>query len=923
MAAHRRSRRTVPSPARHGWLGAIAAISFGVSALGCGAEVPGGATATAAVRLARGVHPLARSERDLGRLDPARRLGNLSVVFKLSPEALHDRAALIAAQLDAGSPEYHAWLTPETYAARFGAAPADIARTAAWLTGEGLEVVSTSRLGSRVRFAGRVADVEAAFQTEMRRYQVGDETHYAMAGAPAIPAELSDVVLAVYNTHDFYARPLVRLAKRGPDYDEPGVGEGLAPSDWATLYDVTPLYKTGITGTPIDGSGVTIAIVGLSPIQQSDIDAFRSTFGLPPSTVTTTLVPGSGAERSGCQGCALEATLDVEWSGGIAPKAEVNYVYNGTDDPDPDDAAFYVVEENLAPLISESFAGCEYGLTPSDADVIEVYASAANLLGITYVAGSGDAGAAACYVEGPQPPIAGMYVNVPASYPGVTAVGGTQFPQSSLSWDAGGHVLGYSAEETTWNEASDPNSPQGLAATGGGISAVYTRPSYQSGVPTCTPVGTPPTALPNGRQLPDVALTAAANLTPYFIECVLNFSSGDCGTGSDPEIVPIGGTSAATPSFAGVLALLNQATGGRLGNVNPMLYTLQQAAPLGFHDITTGSNEISCTAGTDPGCATDDLYGFPATTGYDCATGLGSIDAYALVSSWATLTPTSAAIQANPTATMEGASITLTATVAVDGTGTSPLGGTVTFAFQSYNAGVPDLSWPLGAVTIAGGTVTGGMATFSTPVPPGLVAPGGESVDVVAMYGGDAHYLASTSAKVTVQIQGVDLAITPAAATVAAGAKQTFSATGGVTPVRWYVDSDTTCDAQQNCSSVGETSGTLTAGPQAGTVIIAAVDADGAEALATVTVTGGTGGSTGAGGSGDTGGFVGTGGAGGGTGGSTVEPHDAGTDGPDGGEPTESSGGCTCGIAPSNPSPVGMLGAAALGLAVLRRRRRR
>jgi subtilase family serine protease len=812
MTADRSFRRTVPGPARHGWL---AAILFGASALGCGAGASVEATPPAAVRLARGVHPLAQSGRDLGRLDPSRRLGNLAIVFKLSPEALRDRAALIAAQLDAGSPEYHAWLTPETYAARFGAAPADIARTVAWLEGKGLEVVSTSRLGSRVRFAGRVAEVEAAFQTEMHRYQVGDETHYAMAGAPAIPAELSDVVLAVSNTHDFYARPLVHMAPRGPAYNAPGLGEGLGPSDWATIYDVTPLYKSGVAGTPVDGTGITIGIAGLSPIQQSDIDAFRSTFGLPASTVTTTLVPGSGAAGSGCQGCALEATLDVEWSGGIAPKAQINYVYNGTDDPNPDDAAFYVVEENLAPVISESFAGCEEGLTPSDADVLEVYASAANLLGITYVAGSGDTGAAACYVQGPQPPIAGMFVNLPAAYPGVTAVGGTQFPPNSLSWSASGDALGYSAEETTWNESSDPSSPEGLAAGGGGISSVYTRPSYQSAVPTCTPVGTPTNALPDGRQLPDIAFTAAAGLTPYFIECTLDFAQGDCGAGNNPEIIPIGGTSASTPSFAGVLALLNQAIGARLGNVNPMLYTLQQSAPQGFHDITTGSNEIRCTAGTDPGCAPSGVYGFPATTGYDCATGLGSIDAHALVSSWATLTPTSAAIQANPTATMEGASITLTATVAVDGTGTSPLGGAVTFTFQSYNAGVPDLSWPLGAVTIAGGTVTGGMATLSTPIPPGLVAAGGESVDVVALYGGDAHYLASTSAKVTVQIQGLDFAITPATATVAAGAMQPFSAAGGVTPVRWYLDSDSTCDAQQNCSSMDVTSGVLTAGPQA------------------------------------------------------------------------------------------------------------
>ncbi len=797
-------------------------------------------TGPAYVRITRGVHPAAALGVSLGPLDPAKRIENLSLVFRPSAEQLADRDALLQALTSPGSPEFHKWLTPESYAARFGAKPADVARAVAWLTSEGLTVHPTpSRLGARVTFSGTVAQIERAFHAQMNRYLVRGETHYAMADAPAVPSELADIVLGVHNTHDFYPTTSKPRFKVIPSATcPPGgfcSGNGIAPPDWATIYDVTPLYTTGVAGTKITGSGVTIAIVGITEISQTDLTAFRTRYGLASNPITMTLVPGTGAAQAD-NGAGIEAVLDTEWAGGIAPDATINYVYTGANDGNVDDATYYAIEQNSGAVLSESWGGCEQGYTLSDADVLQVFGSAASLLGITYVAASGDAGAAACQGTG------GLWVNMPAAYPGVTAVGGTGFAiPGGLTFDASGNVTG-EGTEAVWNEFHDAYSGSGVAAGGGGISSIFTRPSYQSTISTCAILGSLPSGVTASamRQIPDVALTAASgsNQYGYFIECTLDAFGRDCdASGSSPNVIEIGGTSASTPSFAGVMALANQATGGRLGNVNPLLYTLASSAPTALRDVTTGNNEVTCRP-TDPGCPSGKLYGYAATSGYDCASGLGSIDANNLVTAWATLVPTSTSLSPSTTTTSEGSSVTLTATVDVLKSDPDVLGGTVTFTFQSYLAnGDPDLSWTLGTAAVSG-TMTSGTATLSVAIPPGLVKPG-EAVDVVALYGGDAHHLASGSAKTSITFSPVaTLCDDPATTSVAAGKSFTFTSGGGVPPVRWYIDFDSTCTSSfTKCSTLNETTGAFVAGTgAAGYVLVQAVDADGAEVFSEVTV---------------------------------------------------------------------------------------
>jgi hypothetical protein len=843
-------------------------------------------TAPGTTRLPRAEHPLAKPAFDRGRLDASKRIANLSLVFKQPPAQKAARSALVDAQLDESSPLYHHWLVPETYRARFGARPEDITRATEWLAAQGFEVHGTSPTGNRITFSAKVGDLERAFQTEMHHYMVGTTMHYAMATAPAMPSELAATVLGIHNTHDFFPRPLyagaIKRALRGgglgagpvggrppgpaqPDfiinYGSYGSFEVLGPPDWAAAYDVAKLYNPGINGTKLDGTGITIAVVGEAAIAQSDVAAFRQTFGLPEREFRLTVVPNTGPAASG-NGAGGEAILDVEWSGGVAKGADINYVVVGQDDYNVDDATFYIIEQNLAPLVTESYGSCEGGTPASDADITEEYGTLANLMGITYMAAAGDAGATDCIDEG----LPGLYVDMPGSYPGVTSVGGTQFPDPS--WNCAGDLTGYPTE-AVWNEFNNPYTtfsygggpPQtiGVASGGGGISSVFPRPAYQSGVPACQPIGTVP--YPSGtpmRQVPDVSFSAASGTPGYYVVCTPDSQGNDCGAvGGSPQGSIIGGTSASAPSFAGIVAILNQAVGDRLGNVNPKLYQLESTTPAAFHDVTQGNNEVVCgpaaqgdgggappgNAWPDAGCAPNGLYGYAATPGYDCASGIGSLDAFQLVSAWLGATMTTTTLVPTPTTVSEGTPISLAATVTVDGTNANPVTGLVTFAFETFTGGgVVDLSWELGSVAITGGTASSGTATLSTVVPAGLVKPGHQQIDVVAYYGGDQYHLASQSTLATITYNPLSFAVSPMTASMEPNGVMNFSTTGGVTPVRWFIQNDTTYALSDGgyyllgAAQIVETTGVLTAGPNSGYIEISALDNDGVEALGFITV---------------------------------------------------------------------------------------
>ena len=385
----------------------------------------------------------------------------------------------------------------------------------------------------------------------------------------------------------------------------------LSPDDLATIYNVNALYKADV-----DGTGQLIAVAGATDIDMTDIQYFRKAFGLPPNNPMKILVPGSN--NPGIDSNELgEADLDLEWSGAIAPNATIVYVYSD----DVVNSAFFAIDEALAPVLSFSYGGCELGSSQSDAKTLAAEARRAAAEGITWVVSSGDSGAAGCESQGAPYTAAAspMSANLPASVPYVTAVGGAEFNEGKGNYSAskprsnGGSALSYIPEGAWTDEALIPQyGDTGFAASGGGASIFYAKPSWQKG---------PGVPKDGARDVPDVVVTASWYHDPYALI-----------TGG--MFVPNGGTSAAAPTFAGMVALINQYDGGGgLGNINPSLYALAQSAPAAFHDITTGSNIVPCVIQSSADCK-NGFMGYRAGPGYDQVTGLGSVDAYRLAQSW-------------------------------------------------------------------------------------------------------------------------------------------------------------------------------------------------------------------------------------------------------------------------------------------------
>ena len=460
---------------------------------------------------------------------------------------------------------------------------------------------------THIAFSGTAAQVRQAFGTELHRYQINGRKHFANTQEISIPAQLEPLVYSLAGLDDF--PPVNKLPLR-PQISSGDGTHAITPGDLAVIYNLAPLFKKGITG-----AGQKIAVAGESALNLQDIRDFRALAGLPPSEPKVVLIPGSA--DPGFTDAEGEALLDVEYAGGGAPGATIVYVYaKGVIS-----ALQYAVEQNLAPILSLSFGICEID-SQSGWRWYRNVAQQAVAQGITWVASTGDTGAAACENQmRDQIGISGVAVNTPASVPEVTAVGGTTFAEgtgkywSSINQADLTSALSY-IPEVGWNDTAPGTF---LNSSGGGTRSVFARPAWQTG---------PGVPNDNARHIPDVAFTASGVHDPYLI----------VQTGT---IVPTGGTSAGTPFFAGILALLNQyvvSTGIQarpgLGNINPRLYQLAQTTRGVFHDVTAGNNIVPCKNGT-PDCTTG-RYGYNAGTGYDHVTGLGSIDAANLLENWST-----------------------------------------------------------------------------------------------------------------------------------------------------------------------------------------------------------------------------------------------------------------------------------------------
>jgi subtilase family serine protease len=619
---------------------------------------------------------LGNIDNDLGILDPGTRISGIKLVLAQSSLQRRDFDQFLEEQRDFMSPYFRNWLTPEQYGERFGLSENDLARISSWLQSHGFVLEQVARARNWITFNGTAAQVSRAFRTELYHVEIDGATHFANLTEAWIPATLESVVAGIRGLDDFRPTPERVKALPHPEFNSSNGTHYLTPGDLATIYDIQALYNAGF-----DGTGQNLVIAGQTDLSLTDLRAFRADFNLPARDPKMVLFGADPGENEDDQ---IEASLDIEWSGAVARNATIIYVYS----QNVFDSIQYAIDQNLAPVMSMSYGECELEASSS----LRALAQQANAQGITWLNSSGDSGAAGC---DPDAQVAnhGPAATFPASIPEVTAVGGTEFNDaggsywSSLNGANSVSALSYIPEKA-WN---DTPLGSGLAAGGGAPSLVYPKPWWQTG---------PGVPSDQARDVPDISLAASGAHDGY-----LMYFRG--------ELMAVGGTSASSPSFAGIVSILNQYLAAKgsiskpgLGNINPALYNLAQNTTGLFHDITGGNNIVPCAAGSQ-GCV-NGSFGFNAGPGYDLPTGLGSVDAFNLVTKWTSLPPvagTTMTLTATPATIVASATVQLSAAVTSASGATAPA-GMVTFSVENTTLGSATLTGA-GSTTAATLTVKG------------------------------------------------------------------------------------------------------------------------------------------------------------------------------------------------------------------------
>jgi Pro-kumamolisin, activation domain/Bacterial Ig-like domain (group 3) len=719
-------------------------------------------------------HPLARPLFDLGTAPASLPMERMLLVLKRSPEQEAAVRKLLDDQQDKGSPNYHKWLTPEQFGKQFGPSDSDIQAITSWLQSRGFQV-GTTKGRTVLEFSGSASQVKEAFHTTIHKYAVNGEQHWANASDPQIPTALTPVVAGIKTLHNFLKKPALHVSEKRllaklvpgarPQFTGSGGTHALAPGDFATIYNAGP--------AGIDGTGITIAVVARNNLFNggSDISDFRNVFALPATPPLNIILNGPDPGDQGGNE-EFEATLDASWSGAIATGATVDFVVsastNTTDGVDLSE--LYIIENNLGSVMTESFSSCESGLTAADGQGISALAEQAAAQGITYLLATGDTGAEGCDNLSETTATGGVFVSALAATPFTVAVGGTMFNEGSGTyWNTTNDTALASAvsyiPEDVWNETCTTACQSGqppLAAGGGGASVLFPKPTWQTGV-----TGIPPG---NARYLPDVSLTAAGH-DPYLL-CV----EASCVPDAQNNISFSGveGTSASTPSFASILALVDEkmsqgpegASGARQGQADYVLYQLaaQQQKALGtacnasgtslpnsacvFYDVTVGNNSVPGETGYPTGQ-------YSSTAGFDLASGLGSVNITNLVNKWSTVSfpATTTTITLNGVAGGNTIAVPLT-----HGTSVATVVGTV-----KASSGTPtgDVALIAGGQTSSRSNQSGiAMFTLSSGNISGSTTqlPGG-TYTVTAHYAGDGTFAPSDSSP------GVLVAVTPEGST--------------------------------------------------------------------------------------------------------------------------------------------------------------
>lgn len=779
---------------------------------------------TALTTLKGNTHPLAQAQFDRGVAPPDLPMARMLLVLKRSDAQEAALEKLLEDQQDQGSPSYHQWLTPDQFGQQFGPSDQDIQAVTAWLRSHGFQIGQVGRGRTVIEFSGTAAQVQQAFRTEIHKFTVNGEDHWANASDPQIPAALLPVVVGVDSLHNFPKNPLHHVSgvfsrsratgqvrALTSDFTFPDssrcVNGGncylVGPYDFAKIYNVLPLWNE----TPaIDGTGQTIAIVGVSNINIQDVRDFRNLFGLPAKDPQVIL---DGPDPGLVPDAETEADLDVEWAGAVAkgatiilvPSASTNAIYG------VDLSAVYVIENNLAPILSESFGDCELFLGTAGNSFVNAIREQAAAQGITFINSSGDEGVARCDSfsgTAPSPATHGFTVNGLASSPHDVAVGGTDFanftsasninspsPYWNLSTDpTQPSALGY-VPETTWNnnctnnilallgwganaEAVCNNSNtnfQQLVETiagGGGksncitsdgantssCSGGYAKPPWQSapGVPQ-----------DNARDIPDVSLFASGGfMDSAYVICEADKPSphGSCSlTSIDSTFLTVGGTSVSAPAFAGIMALVNQyMKAAGQGNANYVLYKLASsqtqkisscnasgppASTCIFNDVTAGTIDVPCAANT-PSCSPSNGDAF-GVIGYSAGVG------YDLATGLGSVNAYNLVHDWSPPTVTTTTTLSLNSGKALSLTHGQSVPVSITVSPSAATGDVLLIGSPNAGSSIAMGSFTlqNGAASGTTST---LAGSGATSYQVVARYAGDATYAPSDSSPVSVMV---------------------------------------------------------------------------------------------------------------------------------------------------------------------------
>jgi subtilase family serine protease len=409
------------------------------------------------VTLPGNVHPLARHVLDQGAAPDDQPMERILLVLQRGADQEAALRQLLDDQQVSSSPRFHRWLTPEQFGQQFGPADSDVQAVTDWLAAQGFTVKKVAAGRTVIEFSGTAGLVRKTLGTEMHRFRVNGEDHWANSSDPQIPSALAPVVAGFASLNNFPHKPMSRslgtftrskaTGEVQPLFTFPyGYGSyyAVGPWDFATIYNVLPLWNAA---NPIDGTGQTIAVVSETNINPQDVADFRQMFGLPANPPNIIL---NGPDPGVTTSDETEADLDVEWSGAVAKGATIDLVASETTETTAgvDLSALYIIDNNLAPVMGESYGSCEASLGAGGNQFYYTLWEQAAAQGITVLIAAGDSGSAGC--DGPLETAAqyGLAVSGTASTPFNVAVGGTDFN------DANSPLTYWSPTNTSPSQAS-------------------------------------------------------------------------------------------------------------------------------------------------------------------------------------------------------------------------------------------------------------------------------------------------------------------------------------------------------------------------------------------------------------------------------------------------------------------------------------